>query len=109
MPIDIGRRTPFGNPYFAGPNRFNGSTLPKYKAYLLAALNGEQWARAQFRAATGRDLPPTESFRRLVADLTADDPTPSLWCPGCKHRTAEPGVCHGSILLEVSRTLHRRT
>jgi hypothetical protein len=100
-PIDlmqgIGRDTIFGNPFRPAPGEERqGKTLEPYRKWLFAALLGERWAIEQYKEATGIDLPP--DFARRVQEIV-DLP---FLCPGCKERTEEDGVCHGSILRKAA-------
>lgn len=93
---DIGRKGDFGNPFRpAAGEELQGKTLEPYRTWLFAALHGEKWARDQYREATGHDLPTNFADR-----VRALDGIPFI-CPGCKTRTEEAGVCHGSVLRKA--------
>jgi hypothetical protein len=95
--VDIGRKGIFGNPFrpAAGEER-QGKTLVPYREYLFAAIKGDMWARAQYKEATGIELP--LDFAKQVQEII-DLP---YWCPGCKDMTEKDGVCHGSILRKAA-------
>lgn len=93
---NIGRKGIFGNPFRPAPGEeLKGTTLEPYKKWLFAALKGEQWAIDQYRDATGISLP--SNFAACVRDLEGIP----FHCPGCRQRTEEEGVCHGSILRKA--------
>jgi len=99
--IEIGRRTIYGNPFFArSDERLLGKTLDAYTEWLYHALRGDHAAFAFYQQITGITLPENyaEHIQALEANLARGD---TLWCPGCREHTCEPGICHGSILLQA--------
>lgn len=98
---DIGRKGIFGNPFrpAAGEER-QGKTLEPYRAWLFAAIQGQPWAIAQYKDATGIDLP--KDFAARVQALHGLQ----FWCPGCKEKTEAEGVCHGSVLRKAVNWLN---
>lgn len=97
----IGRKTIFGNPFRPQPGEeMQGKTLEPYREWLFAALKGEQWARDQYREATGIELP-----ERYADAVRALEGIP-FFCPGCRQRSEEDGVCHGSVLRKAVQWLN---
>lgn len=101
--VFIGRNNIFGNPYI--PKRgqeLKGTTLEDYKRYLWAAMNQKKWATALYKDITGIDLP--DDFSIKIRELKGS----KLYCPGCKERSCEEGVCHGSILIKAIEFLNNK-
>ncbi len=93
---DIGRKGIFGNPFRPAPGEERqGKTLEPYRAWLFAAIQRQPWAIAQYKDATGIDLP--SDFAARVQALNGL----RFWCPGCKEQTEAEGVCHGSVLRKA--------
>jgi len=99
--IEIGRRTIYGNPFFArSEERLQGKTLASYTDWLQRALSGDVEARYEYQRATGLILPENyaEHIALLGEHVKRGD---TLWCPGCREHSCKPGICHGSILLQA--------
>ena len=79
---DIGRRTQFGNPYYAA-DPLGGTTIPHFREYLWKRINNEP------------------EFRKALLGLV--DKTPQLWCPGCgpRGKNCVGGICHGGTIMDA--------
>jgi hypothetical protein len=95
MKKDIGRRTFFGNPFFARKGEeLQGRTLDEYRRYLDARRRDEQWA-IDVAVAAGIPQPPHTFEEELILLGYQISKGVQLRCPGCKEHSCRMGICHG--------------
>lgn len=91
--MNIGRKGIFGNPFRAEKGeKLTGKTLDWYAEWLSRML-GDELAAKEFYFEVTRIWLPTH-YASYVRALKGRE----LWCPGCRERSCEDNVCHGSVL-----------
>ena len=122
--IEIGRKTPFGNPYPVCEERTREQSMSLYRGWLKLAVAGDPMSLKGYRNVTGIQL--SKNYAGVVASLgcalrgclrcvgrwNGQWVAPhgiggiELWCPGCKNDSCKLDWCHGSALRTWAIKLH---